>query len=71
MRKPASLSYNLETSRYSSKRTERACIDWIKRYILFHGKRHLVNMGKSKIECFLTDLAVNRNVTASTQNQAL
>jgi integron integrase len=53
-----------------SKRTERAYVDWIKRYILFHNKRHPREMGVAEIEAFLTHLAVEGNVTASTQNQA-
>jgi integrase len=53
-----------------SKRTERAYVDWIKRYILFHNKRHPREMGVEEIEAFLTHLAVEGNVTASTQNQA-
>lgn len=44
---------------------------WIKRLILFHGKRHPAEMGKTEIEAFLTSLAVERNVSASTQNLAL
>ena len=44
---------------------------WIRRFILFHGKRHPGEMGKMEIEQFLTALAVKRNVAASTQNQAL
>jgi integron integrase len=46
-------------------------VDWIRRYILFHGKRHPLEMGSAEIEAFLTDLTVNRQVAASTQNQAL
>ena len=45
-------------------------VDWIKRFILFHGKRHPSTMGASEVELFLTDLATVRNVSASTQNQA-
>jgi integron integrase len=52
-------------------RTEEAYVSWIKRYILFHGKRHPAEMGASEIEAFLTHLAVDRKVAASTQNQAL
>jgi integron integrase len=52
-------------------RTEQSYIYWIKRYILFHEKRHPAEMGKSEIEQFLTHLAVDQNVAASTQNQAL
>lgn len=50
--------------------TEREYINWCKRYILFHDKRHPQEMGKNEIEEFLTHLAVNENVSASTQNQA-
>ena len=44
---------------------------WIRRYILFHGKRHPGEMGKYEAEAFLTSLAVDRDVSAATQNQAL
>ncbi|MES1923982.1 integron integrase [Salinisphaera sp. T31B1] len=54
-----------------SYRTEQSYIGWIKRYIIFHGKRHPRDMGKVEIEAFLTHLAVDRQVSASTQNQAL
>lgn len=53
-----------------SKRTEAAYVDWAKRFILFHNKRHPREMGAAEIEAFLTHLAVERNVAASTQNQA-
>ena len=56
--------------RHYSYQTEKTYIGWIKRYILFHNKKHPQNMGKVEIEKFLTDLAVNRNVAPSTQNQA-
>jgi len=56
--------------RHYSIRTEQAYVSWIKRYILFHGKKHPKDMGRPEIEAFLTDLAVNGNVSASTQNQA-
>lgn len=52
-------------------RTEATCIQWIKRFILFHGKRHPAEMAEREITAFLTDLAVNRYVAPSTQNQAL
>ena len=45
-------------------------MDWIKRYILFHGKRHPKDMSAAEVEAFLTHLAVERDVSASTQNQA-
>jgi integron integrase len=50
--------------------TEREYINWCRRYILFHNKRHPQEMGKTEIEQFLTHLAVDKNVSASTQNQA-
>jgi len=58
-------------TRHYSYRTEEAYVGWIKRFILFHGKRHPADMGKAEIEHFLTALAVKRKVAASTQNQAL
>lgn len=57
--------------KHYSIRTEQAYVDWIRRYILYHQKRHPQDMGKPEIEQFLTHLAVERNVAASTQNQAL
>ncbi len=51
--------------------TERSYVDWVKRFILFHEKRHPLEMGKAEIEAFLTYLAVEKDVAASTQNQAL
>jgi integrase len=46
-------------------------VGWIRRYILFHGKRHSREMGAAEVEAFLTDLAIRGRVAASTQNQAL
>jgi integron integrase len=57
--------------KHYSYRTEESYVQWIRRYILFHGKRHPLEMGSAEIEAFLTDLAVNQQVAASTQNQAL
>jgi integron integrase len=57
--------------KHYSLRTEQAYVQWTKRYIFFHGKRHPAEMGKTEVEAFLTTLAVGRNVTASTQAQAL
>ena len=54
-----------------SKRTEKTYVDWIKRFVFFHGKRHPLEMGEPEINQFLTDLAVSKKVSASTQNQAL
>ena len=58
-------------TRHYSYRTEEAYVGWIRRYIFFHGKRHPAEMGKAEIAQFLTFLAVDRKVAASTQNQAL
>ena len=57
--------------RHYSLRTETAYLQWIKRYILFHGKRHPAEMGEPEITKFLSWLATRRKVAASTQNQAL
>lgn len=57
--------------RHLSYRTEQAYVDWIRRFILFHKKRHPNEMDETYISEFLTFLAVKRNVAASTQNQAL
>jgi integron integrase len=51
--------------------TGKSYVRWIRRYILFHNKRHPKDMGVPEIEAFLTHLAVKENVAASTQNQAL
>lgn len=58
-------------ARHYSRRTEEAYIGRIRRYILFHGKRHPAEMGAAEITHFLTSLAVQRRVAAATQNQAL
>jgi integron integrase len=57
--------------KHYSIRTEQAYIDWIKRFILFHHKRHPREMAEMEVTQFLTHLARDRNVAASTQNQAL
>lgn len=62
--------WHLRVKHYSI-RTEQAYLDWIRRFILFHGKRHPDIMGEEQIGAYLTHLAVNRHVSASTQNQAL
>jgi len=54
-----------------SRRTEEAYVHWIRRYILFHRKTHPSQMGVAEISRFLTFLAVDQHVSASTQNQAL
>ncbi|MFM9905958.1 MAG: integron integrase [Pyrinomonadaceae bacterium] len=58
-------------ARHLSNRTEDTYHNFIKRYILFHNKRHPAEMGVDEITAFLTDLAVRGKVSASTQNQAL
>lgn len=58
-------------TRHYSIRTEQAYLGWIKRFILFHDKRHPQAMGEAEISAFLTHLAVDLRVSASTQNQAL
>jgi integron integrase len=58
-------------ARHYSRRTEKAYVHWIKRYIFFHGKRHPAELGAPEVTAFLTSLAVHDKVAASTQNQAL
>jgi len=57
--------------RHYSRRTEEAYIHWTKRFIYFHGKRHPCELGEPAVTAFLNYLATDRNVAASTQNQAL
>ncbi|MCC7151645.1 MAG: integron integrase [Rubrivivax sp.] len=57
-------------ARHYSIRTEQAYLDWARRFILFHGKRHPQEMGALEVEAFLSHLATERQVSASTQNQA-
>ncbi len=57
--------------RHYSQRMEEAYVMWIRRFILFHGKRHPSSMGADQVNAFLSHLAVDRTVSASTQNQAL
>jgi hypothetical protein len=59
----------IRTLHYSI-RTEEAYVDWTRRFILFHRKRHPKEMGKDEIESFLSHLAVEGRVSASTQSQA-
>lgn len=58
-------------AKHLSRRTEQAYTHWIKRYILHHGKRHPSDMGAPEVEAFLSWLATDRQVSATTQNQAL
>lgn len=55
---------------YSS-RTEEAYVGWIRRFVRFHGGRHPRTMGEAEVVTFLSSLAVDGHVAASTQNQAL
>jgi integron integrase len=57
--------------RHYSRRTEVTYLDWIRRYIVFHGKRHPRELNEEHVTAFLTSLAVDRHVAAATQNQAL
>jgi integron integrase len=58
-------------TRHYSRRTEKAYVHWIRRFIFFHDKRHPAEMGPAEISAFLSSLAVRDKVAASTQNQAL
>src|SRR5688572_273809 len=58
-------------TRHYSLRTEEAYVGWAKRYILFHGKKHPSAMAADEVNAVLSHLAVDGNVSASTQNQAL
>ena len=58
-------------AKHYSIRTEGAYVEWARRYILFHDKRHPEELGSDHVNRFLTHLAVERKVAASTQNQAL
>jgi len=55
--------------KHYSIRTEQAYVDWIKRFIIYHNKRHPVEMAEEEVAQFLTHLARDLNVAASTQNQ--
>ena len=57
--------------RHMARNTEESYVHWIRRFILFHNKRHPREMGKAEVGQFLTHLAVDKHVAASTQNQAL
>ena len=60
----------IRTKHYSN-RTEKTYLNWIKRFILFHQKRRPKDMGEEEVTAFITYLANERQVAASTQNQAL
>jgi integron integrase len=57
-------------ARHYSRRTEEAYVHWIRRFIVFNGRRHPSELGAPEVTAFLTALAVRRHVAASTQNQA-
>ena len=57
--------------RHYSIRTEQAYVDWVKRFVFFHGKRQPRDMGTGDVRAFLSHLTVSSHVAASTQNQAL
>jgi integron integrase len=58
-------------ARHYSRSTEKAYVSWIRRFIVFHGKKHPAEMGEREVAQFLTSLATQKRVSASTQNQAL
>jgi len=64
------VSHALRLKHYSY-RTETSSLGWIKRYTLFHHKRHPAELGPPEIETFLSHLTVHENVAASIQNQAV
>jgi integron integrase len=57
--------------RYYSRRTEEAYVHWVKRFVYFSGRRHPRELGEAEVTAFLSHLAVERNVAAGTQNQAM
>ncbi len=57
-------------TKHLSLRTEQAYVQWIRRFILFHNKRHPVEMGEEEIREFISDVAVNAKISASTQTVA-
>ena len=56
--------------KHYSHRTEKTYVNWVRRFVRFHSRRHPRELGKAEIEAFLTHLAIDRKVSASTQNQA-
>jgi hypothetical protein len=58
-------------ARHYSRKTEKAYVAWIRRFIIFHGKRHSREMGAAEVTRYLSSLAIAGHVAASTQNQAL
>ena len=62
---------NVMRIKHYSLQTEKSYVQWVRRYIYFHNKRHLDEMGALDVQKFLSYLAVEQHVSASTQNQAL
>jgi len=62
---------NAIRARHYSRRTEKAYVGWVRRFVRHHGNRHPLDLGEPEVTAFLSDLAVTRKVAASTQNQAL
>jgi len=58
-------------TRHYSARTEETYVHWVRRFILFHNKRHPASMGADEVNAFLSSLAIDGHVSATTQNQAL
>ncbi|RKZ12296.1 integron integrase, partial [bacterium] len=58
-------------TRHYSRRTEKAYTSWVRRFVLYHDKRHPGEMGEAEVTAYLSHLATERRVAASTQNQAL
>src|ERR1700746_253324 len=72
-RRPGLLAVAREKMRtaHLALRTEQAYLQWMRRYLAFHNRKHPRELGASGVEQFLTHLAVDRKVSAATQNQAL
>jgi hypothetical protein len=58
-------------TRHLALATEKAYLHWIRRFVAFHDRRHPRDLGAADVEAFLSDLAVNARLSASTQNQAM
>ena len=58
-------------ARHYSRRTEEAYVGWVRRFVLFHGKRHPIEMGEKEINLFLSDLAVRHRVAAALERYLL
>ena len=58
-------------ARHYSRQTEKACLVWIRQFIVFHKKRHPRDLGPDEIQSFVSSLALERHLSPSSQNQAL